>query len=75
MRLIGLLVRNYKRIGTTTCGIRIDEIVVLVGPNNAGKSTILDAYEVFASGGKELDESHFHNGVTNDPIEITGVFG
>lgn len=74
MRLAGLLVRNYKRIGATTCGIRIDEIVVLVGRNNSGKSTILDAYEAFASGGKELDESHFHDGITTEPIEITGVF-
>ncbi|RQQ57792.1 ATP-dependent nuclease [Burkholderia stagnalis] len=74
MRLAGLLVRNYKMIGATTCSIRIDDIVVLVGRNNSGKSTILDAYEVFASGGKELDESHFHDAVTTNPIEITGVF-
>ncbi|PRH32904.1 ATP-dependent endonuclease [Burkholderia gladioli] len=74
MRLAGLLVRNYKLIGATACGIRIDDIVVLVGRNNSGKSTILDAYEVFASGGKELDESHFHDAVTKNPIEITGVF-
>ncbi|MFL9998503.1 AAA family ATPase [Paraburkholderia sediminicola] len=74
MRLAGLLVRNYKRIGDTQCGIRIDEIVVLIGRNNAGKSTILDAYEAFASGGKELDESHFNDGDTSKPIEITGVF-
>lgn len=74
MRLAGLLVRNYKRIGPISCGIRIDEIVVLVGQNNSGKSTILDAYEVFASAGKELDESHFNDAKTTDPIEITGIF-
>ena len=74
MRLAGLLVRNYKRIGDASCGIRIDEIVVLVGRNNSGKSTILDAYEVFASAGKELDESHFNDGKTTVPIEITGIF-
>jgi len=74
MRLAGLLVRNYKGIGATTCGIRIDEIVVLIGRNNSGKSTILDAYEAFASGGKELEDSHFHDAITTEPIEITGVF-
>lgn len=74
MRLAGLLVRNYKQVGAEVCGIRIDEIVVLVGRNNSGKSTILDAYEVFASAGKELDESHFHDGIITNPIEITGVF-
>jgi putative ATP-dependent endonuclease of the OLD family len=74
MRLAGLLIKNYKRIGDHECGIRIDEIVVLIGHNNAGKSTVLDAYEAFASTGKALDESHFNNGDTSKPVEITGVF-
>lgn len=74
MRLAGLLIKNYKQIGVVECGIRIDEIVVLIGQNNAGKSTILDAYEAFASGGKELDESHFNNSDTSKQIEITGIF-
>ncbi|MFL9878091.1 AAA family ATPase [Herbaspirillum rhizosphaerae] len=74
MRLASLVVKNYRRIGAMECRVRIDEIVVLVGPNNAGKSTILDAYEAFASGGKELDESHFHNEDSTTPIEITGIF-
>ena len=74
MRLAGLLIKNYKRIGDHECGIRIDKIVVLIGQNNAGKSTVLDAYEAFASTGKALDESHFNNGDTSKPVEITGVF-
>lgn len=74
MRLAGLRIRNYKRIGAIECTIRIDEIVVLIGPNNSGKSTVLDAYEAFASSGKELDESHFHSSGPLAPIEITGVF-
>jgi predicted ATP-dependent endonuclease of OLD family len=74
MRLAGLLIKNYKRIGTNECDIRIDEIVILIGQNNAGKSTVLDAYEAFASAGKALDESHFHNSDISKPIEITGVF-
>lgn len=74
MRLAGLLIKNYKRIGDHECGIRIDEIVVLIGQNNAGKSTVLDAYEAFASTGKALEESHFNNGDISKPVEITGVF-
>lgn len=73
MRLAELRIKNYRRIGSIECAIRIDEIVVLIGQNNSGKSTILDAYEAFASGGKELDESHFHAG-GQEPIEITGTF-
>ena len=74
MRLAGLLIKNYKRIGDHECGVRIDKIVVLIGQNNAGKSTVLDAYEAFASMGKALDESHVNNGDTSKPVEITGVF-
>ncbi|GMV52774.1 MAG: ATP-dependent endonuclease [Flavobacteriales bacterium] len=74
MRLAALQIRNYKSIGPIRCDIKIDEILVLVGPNNSGKSTILDAYEAFASGGKELDDNHFHNTNITTPIEITGVF-
>jgi len=74
MRLAGILIKNYKCIGDVECGIKIDEIVILIGQNNAGKSTILDAYEAFASSGKELDSSHFHNEDTSRQIEITGIF-
>ena len=74
MRLAGLVIKNYKRIGDYECEIRIDEIVVLIGQNNAGKSTVLDAYEAYASSGKALDESHFNNGDTSKPVEITGIF-
>lgn len=45
--------------------IDLDRIVVLVGPNNAGKSTVLHAYELVMSQGKKedrLDLSWFPNG-------------
>ncbi|PJZ86429.1 hypothetical protein CH364_09785 [Leptospira harrisiae] len=74
MRLAGLIVKNYKIIGDIPYEIRIDEIVVLIGQNNAGKSTILDAYESFASSGKELAKTYFHNEDISKPIEITGIF-
>ncbi|SMF65295.1 Predicted ATP-dependent endonuclease of the OLD family, contains P-loop ATPase and TOPRIM domains [Xaviernesmea oryzae] len=74
MRLSGLIIKNYRRVGEIECKIKIDQIVVLVGQNNSGKSTVLDAYELFASGGKEVDASHFHNGDAKRPIEIIGVF-
>jgi putative ATP-dependent endonuclease of OLD family len=74
MRLAALHIKNFKRIGAIECKVRIDEIVVLIGPNNAGKSTVLDAYERFASSGKPLDQSHFHRAQPDIPVEITGVF-
>ncbi|MDH0864677.1 AAA family ATPase [Mitsuaria sp. GD03876] len=74
MRLAGFHVENFKSIGPSGCLIRIDRIVVLIGRNNAGKSTILDAYEALASSGKELGLSHFHNQDPSVPIVITGYF-
>ncbi|MGE0565821.1 MAG: ATP-dependent endonuclease [Pseudolabrys sp.] len=41
-----LIVKNFRCIGPDPVEIDLDDIVVLVGPNNAGKSTILRAYEV-----------------------------
>ncbi|MGC1301785.1 MAG: AAA family ATPase [Caulobacteraceae bacterium] len=41
-----LIIKNFRCIGSDPVSIDLDDIVVLVGPNNAGKSTILRAYEV-----------------------------
>lgn len=44
-RLKKLTVRNFRCIGKEEVSIDLDRIVVLVGPNNVGKSTILRAYQ------------------------------
>ncbi|MBP9151986.1 MAG: AAA family ATPase [Flavobacteriales bacterium] len=45
-KLEKLVIKNFRAIGETPVEIDLDEIVVLVGPNNVGKSSILRAYEV-----------------------------
>lgn len=50
-RLVKLIIRNFRCIGTTPVSIDLDDIVVLVGPNNVGKSSVLKAYEVIMSEG------------------------
>jgi len=50
-KLKRLIIRNFRCIGPEPVSIDLDDIVVLVGPNNAGKSTILRAYEVVMSHG------------------------
>lgn len=53
-RLYKLIVQNFRSIGSTKVEIELDDIVVLVGPNNVGKSSILRAYEtVMSHGSKE----------------------
>lgn len=75
MRLQQFKVKNYKSI-KDEIEVYIDDIVVLIGPNNSGKSTILDAYEKFASLGsaKGLSVHDFYNSDTSIPIEMCGVF-
>jgi len=46
-----LIIKNFRCIGQSPVSIDLDDIVVLVGSNNAGKSTILRAYEVVMSHG------------------------
>ncbi|RFP12184.1 ATP-dependent endonuclease [Duganella sp. BJB475] len=73
MKLSALLISNFKGIGPEI-KILIDNIVVLIGPNNSCKSTILDAYEKYASMGSPMSADFFHNRNENLPISITGIF-
>lgn len=67
-RLHKLVIRNFKCIGNDPVEIELDDIVILVGPNNAGKSSILRAYEtVMQHGSREgkLQIEDFPNGIVN----------
>ncbi len=50
-RLQKLSIKNFRCIGANPVEIELDDIVVLVGPNNVGKSSILRAYEIVMSQG------------------------
>ncbi|MDO9004778.1 MAG: AAA family ATPase [Aquabacterium sp.] len=71
-RLHKLIVKNFRAIGHKPVEIELDEIVVLVGPNNAGKSSILRAYDVAMKQGSsegKLQIEDFPNGqVTQDAL-------
>jgi len=55
-RLIKLIIKNFRCIGSTPVTIDLDDIVVLVGPNNVGKSSVLKAYEVIMSEGSSAGQ-------------------
>lgn len=64
-KLRRMIIKNFRCIGSRPVTIDIDDVVVLVGPNNAGKSSILKAYEVVMNHGSKkchLSESDFPNG-------------
>lgn len=72
-KLRKLVIRNFGPIGLDGVEIDLDQIVVLVGPNNAGKSTILKAYEKIMAGPRPtlcIDE--FPNGKV-DPDHLPQV--
>lgn len=50
-RLKKLIIKNYRCIGSTPVEIDLNDIVILVGANNVGKSSILKAYELVMSQG------------------------
>lgn len=64
-RLHKLIIQNFRSIGNEKVEIELDDIVVLVGPNNVGKSSILRAYETVMSHGSKdgrLTINDFPNG-------------
>ena len=81
-RLKELKVKNFRCIGAKPVKIELDDIVVLVGPNNSGKSSVLRAYQVVMSHGSaagKLAIDDFPNGKI-DPenlptIELITVVG
>ncbi|WP_289665296.1 ATP-dependent nuclease [Flavobacterium panacagri] len=52
-RLVKLIIKNFRSIGSEGVHIDLNDIVVLVGPNNAGKSSILKAYETVMHDGSK----------------------
>jgi hypothetical protein len=55
-KLLSITIRNLGCIGPQGLTVELDNIVCLVGKNNAGKSTVLRAYEL-AQTSKALSES------------------
>ncbi|MBW2738545.1 MAG: AAA family ATPase [Deltaproteobacteria bacterium] len=74
MKLCALTITNFASIGEPGLTIPIDDIVVLIGPNNSGKSSVLSAYEAFASTGSSLPLRSFRDEDPNRTISISGVF-
>ena len=74
MKLIELQIKNFGCIDENGITIKIDDIVVLIGPNNVGKTTSIRAYEMFANSGTILKIDDFYQNNENNPVEIAGVF-
>ncbi len=68
-RLSKLIIKNFRTIGNHPVEIELDDIVILVGANNSGKSSILRAYEVAMNTGSkagQLSIDDFPNGIVKE---------
>lgn len=72
MKLSKLTIRNWK--GIEEISINIENISVIIGPNNSSKSSILQALQQFGSADKTLDESYYHKHDTSKPISFHATF-
>jgi len=64
-RLHKMIIKNFRSIGAKPVEIELDDIVILVGPNNVGKSSVLKAYELVMNHGSNkcvLSKEDFPNG-------------
>lgn len=74
MKLSELQIQHFGCIGDNPIRVKIDNIVVLIGPNNVGKTTILKAYEAFVGSGAALTVDDFYQRDNSKPVEIVGIF-
>jgi len=74
MRLCKFEIKNFKGLQNTS--FEWDEIIILIGGNNTGKSTVLQALQWFLSGGQIKDEALFFDKLTDEEhaIELIGYF-
>lgn len=74
MKLCTFEIRNFK--GIEDAKFDWDSIVVLIGENNVGKSSVLQALEIFLSGSAIKDEVLFKDKLTDQDhcIELVGHF-
>lgn len=66
MRISKISIQNYKCIGPTSITFDFSpDILILIGENNTGKSSVLDALKLFFSGSKTVSADLFHKKLTD----------
>jgi len=66
LKLIGLRAKNFK--GAANLSFELQDLTTLVGVNGSGKTTILEALDLFFNS-PEISEAHYGN--KGEPITIT----
>jgi len=76
MKLKELRISNFRGLGGNKNVINFDEsnVIFLIGQNNVGKSSFLNAYQFFVLSKKKAKYEDFFNYDASNPIEIEGDF-
>ncbi len=72
LKLTKLTIRNFK--GIKELSLDIENISVIIGPNNCSKSTVLEALCKFSSSDSKLDKNLYHRHDTSSPIAFHATF-
>ena len=56
MRIVSVRIKNFRGYRDEAT-IKIDDLTVLIGKNDAGKSTILDMLDIFFNDDKKIDKN------------------
>ncbi|MWC27170.1 ATP-dependent nuclease [Paenibacillus sp. MMS18-CY102] len=72
MKLSKLTIRNFK--GIKELEVNLENISIIIGPNNCSKSTVLQAIKQFGSKDKRLDNSNYYKYNTDNPVSFHATF-
>ncbi len=74
MRLTAVLIENFRGFKTST-RIDFDPLTGIVGPNDVGKSSILEALDIFFEGGTcTIDPDDLCKDADGDEVSVTCLF-
>lgn len=73
-RILQLQIKNFGCFDNTGVSVDINKIVIIVGENNIGKSTILRAFEAVTTSGKlTLEDFHDRNEINKPEIIVKSL--
>ncbi|TFH59650.1 ATP-dependent nuclease [Peribacillus frigoritolerans] len=72
MKLTKLTIRNFK--GIKELSLNIENISIIIGPNNCSKSTVLEALCQFGAKDLNLDKNLYHRHDTSNPVSFHATF-
>jgi putative ATP-dependent endonuclease of OLD family len=72
MKLSKVTINNYK--GLQHLSLDVENISIIIGPNNCSKSTVLQAIDQFGKSDKLLDESCYYRHDTSREISFLATF-